>query len=80
MGGTLGSGTVSSADDVLRMRGVGGVFEMCMGLGSGRRGRRGLGFTNPVGTRGVLDVCLCCGGVGGRSSYLFIVIGGYLRI
>ena len=30
---------------------------------------RGLGlcFTNPVGTGGVLDVCLClgCGGVGG---------------
>ena len=25
----------------------------------------GLGFTNPVGTGGVLDVCLCCGGVGG---------------
>ena len=26
----------------------------------------GLGFTNPVGTGGVLDVCLCfsCGGVG----------------
>ena len=26
-----------------------------------------LGFTNPVGTGGVLDVCLCfgCGGVGG---------------
>ena len=26
----------------------------------------GLGFTNPVGTREVLDVCLCflCGGVG----------------
>ena len=26
-----------------------------------------LGFTNPVGTMGVLDVCLClgCGGVGG---------------
>ena len=26
-----------------------------------------LGFTNPVGTWGVLDVCLCfsCGGVGG---------------
>ena len=24
---------------------------------------RGLGFNNPVGTRGVLDVCLCCGGV-----------------
>ena len=27
----------------------------------------GLGFTNPVGTGGILDVCLCfgCGGVGG---------------
>ena len=30
----------------------------------------GLGFTNPVGTGGVLDVCLCigCGGVGGVSG------------
>ena len=28
----------------------------------------GLGFTNPVGTGEVLDVCLCfgCGGVGGE--------------
>ena len=28
----------------------------------------GLGFTNPVGTGGVLDMCLCfsCGGVGGE--------------
>ena len=39
--------------------------------GSGRLGwMRGLGldFTNPVGTRGVLDLCLCfgCGGVGGE--------------
>ena len=25
----------------------------------------GLGFINPVGTGGVWDVCLCCGGVGG---------------
>ena len=25
----------------------------------------GLGFTNPVGTEGVLGVCLCLGGVGG---------------
>ena len=24
-----------------------------------------LGFTNPVGTGGVLHVCLCCSGVGG---------------
>ena len=44
-------------------------------FGSGRRGWKvgelmsglGLGFTNPVGTWGVLDVCLCfgCGGVSG---------------
>ena len=46
-------------------------------FGSWRRGLRGgewmigmglcLGFTNPVRTGGVLDVCLClgCGGVGG---------------
>ena len=43
-------------------------------FGSGRCGCRGgewmrdlgLGFTNPVGTRGMLDMCLCfgCGGVG----------------
>ena len=28
----------------------------------------GLGFTNPVGTMGVLDMCLCfgCGSVGGE--------------
>ena len=28
----------------------------------------GLGFTNPVGTGGMLDICLCfgCGGVGGE--------------
>ena len=37
--------------------------------GEGDEWMRGLGFdfTNPVGTGGVLDVCLCfgCGGVGG---------------
>ena len=29
----------------------------------------GLDFSNPVGTGGVLDMCLCfgCGGVGGES-------------
>ena len=26
----------------------------------------GLGFTNPVGTGGLLDVYLCCGGVCGE--------------
>ena len=48
-------------------------------FGSGWRGWRGgewmiglglgLGFTNPVGTGGVLDVCLCfgCGGVRGNG-------------
>ena len=54
------------------MRGVGGVCEMCMYLVRGGVGDEwmrglGLGFTNPVGTGEVLDVCLCfgCGGVGG---------------
>ena len=81
VGGTRGSGIVSSAANVLLMsvvrgmRGVGGVCEMCMCLarvGVGREGVRGLwlGFTNPVGTRKVLDVCLCfgCGGVSGVSG------------
>ena len=45
-------------------------------FGSGRCGWRGgewmrelgLGFTNPLGIGGVLDMCLCfgCGGVGGE--------------
>ena len=38
-------------------------------FGSGREWMRelGLGFTNPLGTGGVLDMCLCfgCSGVGG---------------
>ena len=43
-------------------------------FGSGRCGCReggewmrelGLGFTNPLGTGGVLDMCFGCGGVGG---------------
>ena len=74
VGGTRGSGIVSSAADVLwmsvvrGMRRVGGVCEMCMCLARGGVGGEGggewmrglgLGFTNPVGTGGVLDVCLC---------------------
>ena len=30
----------------------------------------GLGFTNPEGTGGVLDVCFGCGGVGGLDQGL----------
>ena len=75
VGGTRSSGIVSSAADLLwmgvvrRMRGVGGVWEMCMCLARGGVGGEGgewmrglgLGFTNPVGTGEVLDVCLCFG-------------------
>ena len=74
VGGTRGSGMVSSADDVLWMS-VGceelEYVGVCLGGVGGEGGEwlRGLGldFTNPVGTGGVLDVCLCfgCGGVGG---------------
>ena len=76
--GTRGSGVLSSTGDVLEMsvvRGVGRVCDMCMCLARGGVGGEGgewmrelgLGFTNPVGTVGVLDMCLCfgCGGVGG---------------
>ena len=62
---------IESAADVLGMsvvhgmREVGGVCEMCMCLARGGVGRDGgewmrglgLGFTNPVGTWQVLDVC-----------------------
>ena len=76
MDGTRGSGIVYSAADVLvmsvvrGMKGVGGLCGMCMcGVDvEGDEWMRGLGlcFTNPVGTGEVLDVSLCCGGVGGE--------------
>ena len=62
--GTRGSGILSSTGDVL-VRGVGGVCGMCLargGCGVERGGEwmreLGLGFTNPVGTGGVLDMCV----------------------
>ena len=77
MSGTRGSGVLSSPGDVLEMSvmsGVGVVCDMCMvrggvgGEGGEWMRELGLGFTNPVRTGGVLDVCLCfsCGGVGGE--------------
>ena len=30
----------------------------------------GLGFTNPVGTGGMWDMCLCCSGIGGVGRWL----------
>ena len=85
MSGIRGSGVLSSTGDVLDMsvvRGAGGVCVtcVCVWLGAvwvetGGKWMRelGLSFTNPVGTGGVLDVCLCfgCGGVGG--------VGGWCR-
>ena len=78
LGGTRGSGSMSSASDVLIMRVVlvmrivCGVCEMCMYLawgGVGGEWIRELGFVfiNPVETGGVLDVYLRlgCGGGGG---------------
>ena len=78
LGCTRAAGIVAIAADVLWMRGVGGVCEMCRRLdrggvcGEGGEWMRGLGlgFTNFVGTGGVLEVCLClgCGGVGGGGG------------
>ena len=51
VGGTRGSGSVSSAADVLGMsvvrgmRGIGGVCEMCMCLARGGVGREGGGVS-----------------------------------
>ena len=66
------------------VRGVGGVCGVCMclarcgvGVEEGEWMRElGLGFTNPVGTGGVLDMGLCfgCGGVGGEWHRLFFSI------
>ena len=50
MWGTRRSGVVSSAVDMLEMSVLG---EWARGLG--------LGFTNPVGTRRVWDMCMCLG-------------------
>ena len=73
MSGTCGSGVLSSTGDVL-VRGVGGVCNMCMCLARGGVGGEwmrefGLGFTNILGTGGVLDMCVfwcgwCRWGVG----------------
>ena len=82
VGGTRDSGIVSSAADVLWMsvarvmRGVSGVCEICMCLARSSEGGEGgewirgldLGFTNHLGTGRVFDVCLCCGGVGGKLT------------
>ena len=66
---------LGSACDVLEIsvvRGVSGVYNMCMCLGRGGVGGEcvtglGLGFANSGGTWGKWDMCLYfgCGGVGG---------------
>ena len=42
----------------------------------------GFGFTNPVGTGEVLDVCLCfgCGGVGGVGGVGGAWVGAWTRV
>ena len=78
MGGTCGSGVLASAGNVLEIsvvRGVGGVYDMCMckarggvgGVGGERVTGLGLGFTNSGATWGKWDMCLCfgCSGVDG---------------
>ena len=65
-------GVLASAGDVLEisvMRGVGGVYDMCICLGRGGVGgdrgewvtRLGLGLTNSGGTWGKWNMCLCFG-------------------
>ena len=70
MGGTRGSGVLSSAYNVLEMsvvRGVGGVCGMYLdrggvgGVGGEWVTGLGLGFTDSGGTWGKWDMCLCFG-------------------
>ena len=42
MGGTRGSGVLSSTGDMLEVRGVGGVCDMCMCLARGGVGGEGV--------------------------------------
>ena len=76
--GTRDSDVLASACDVLEIsvvRGVGGVYDICMclawggvaGVGGEWVTGLGLGFTNSEGTWGKWDMCLCfgCGCVGG---------------
>ena len=75
------SGVLASAGDVLEIsvvRGVGGVYDMCMCLARGGVGgvggelvtRLGLGFTKSGGTWGKWDMCLCFGCAGVVSVVL----------
>ena len=63
MGGTRGSGVLSSAGDVLEMsvvRGVSGECDMCLawsGVGGEWVRKLGLGFINPGVTRGMWGLC-----------------------
>ena len=91
MGRTRGSCFVSTSDDVLDMgvvrgvRGVCGVCEMCMvwdgvGVVAGEWVRGyGLGFTTPIGTGGVCDVCLCLGCIG-LGGVMVELVGGLVKI
>ena len=51
----------------------------CGWRGGGWRREFGLGFTNPVGTGGVLEMCVCfgCGGVHGVGGEW---VGGWTRV
>ena len=68
-----GTRVLSSTGDV-PVTGVGRVCDMCTCLARGGVGGEGgewmrefcLGFNNPLGAGGVLDMCFGCGGVGGE--------------
>ena len=56
--GVRGAGVMCEMGICLAWRGVGGDWIRELGLG----------FTYPVGTGGVLDVCLGCGSLGGYGT------------
>ena len=84
MGGTCGSGVLSSVGDMSEMSVVrGGVCDVCIyvvrggvgGVGGEWMRELGLGFTNPGGTGGKWDMCLCFG----RGGFGGELVGGVGR-
>ena len=94
MGGTRGSGVLASAGDVLEIsmvRGVAGVYNMCLclarcrvrGVGGEWATGLGLGFTNSGGTWGKWNMYLCfgCGGLGGEwVGWAMVWEGGWCYV
>ena len=60
--------------------GTGGVLEVCRCLGCGGVGGKWVGVWKSGGVGSLCELCVWIICVDGRSRYVYIVLGGYLRI